>query len=69
MNSAVSWDVVAALDAFFASNSSLFANSKILDGTFTHAGIACTCHHLSTVICGFMFTTCMHGRTISDKAP
>lgn len=68
-NSAGTWNSLATYQEWFTSNSSFFSNAKILNGSYTHLGIACSCHYTATVICGFVFTDCYVGNEITSDIP
>jgi len=69
MNSAGPWNVVTALQTWFTSNSSFFANANLLNGNYTHGAVACSCDYTGEVECGFIFTYCLNGKDITDSAP
>lgn len=69
MNSVGTWNVLTALQNWFTSNSAFFADANLISGNYTYGAVACSCDFAGEVECGFIFTYCMHAKTVTDSAP
>ena len=64
MNNGGTWNVVTALQNWFTTNASFFADTNLLSGNYTHGAVACSCDSTGEVECGFIFTYCLNAKDI-----
>jgi len=54
LNSVGSWDVNSVMQTWLEAGN--FNQASLINGNFTHVGIACACDSFDEVLCGFIFT-------------
>lgn len=57
INTQGGYNIQTIMDQLFTStNGTNFKHAKLLDGTFTHVGIGCSCSKVANqALCGFVF--------------